>query len=127
MNEASDRWLMFAREDLRAAQILLPEGIYSQACFHAQQCVEKCLKAALARAGQSAPRTHSITDLLSLLPSDEFADLRNDLVELDDYYVPTRYPDVLPGTLPEGLPGKAQAQESIVLARTLLDRVADAA
>jgi HEPN domain-containing protein len=41
-----------------------------------------------------------------------------------DYYIPTRYPDALPGTLPEGLPGQSEAKEAVALARTLLERVA---
>jgi HEPN domain-containing protein len=51
------------------------------------------------------------------------ADLRSDLVGLDDFYIPTRYPDALPGVLPEGLPGKAEAEEALILARAVLERV----
>jgi HEPN domain-containing protein len=63
MNEAS-RWLTFAREDLRVAELVLREGIYNQACFHAQQCVEKALKALISHSRASAPpKTHDITGL----------------------------------------------------------------
>ena len=48
------------------------------------------------------------------------ADIRDDLVIMDDYYIPPRYPDALPGTLPEGLPGKTEAEEAIRLARLAL-------
>ena len=44
MNEAVNRWLVFAREDLRMAELALAEGIFNQVCFHAQQCVEKAIK-----------------------------------------------------------------------------------
>ena len=37
--------------------------------------------------------------------------------------VPTHYPDALPGTLPEGLPGEVEAEEAVTLARTVLDQV----
>ena len=43
MNEAVERWLAFAQEDMRMAELALKEGIYNQACFHSQQCVEKAL------------------------------------------------------------------------------------
>jgi HEPN domain-containing protein len=43
MNGLRERWLIFARENLVVARIVLDEGIYNQACFHAQQCVEKAL------------------------------------------------------------------------------------
>ncbi len=60
-----ERWMSFAREDLRAAEILLREDVFSQACFHAQQAVEKALKAALLHRdpARSLPRTHSISEL----------------------------------------------------------------
>ena len=44
MSEDSDRWLIFAEEDLRIAELALPHGIYNQVCFHAQQCAEKAIK-----------------------------------------------------------------------------------
>ncbi len=47
MSEDISRWLIFAEEDLKVAEIVLREGLYNQACFHAQQCAEKALKAAL--------------------------------------------------------------------------------
>jgi len=123
MNETASRWLTFAREDLQVAEVVLTEGIHNQVCFHAQQCVEKALKSALVRQGRVPPRTHSITDLLSLFPEDWLADLRDDLGNLDDFYIPTRYPDALPGTLPEGLPGEVEAEEALTLARAVLDRL----
>lgn len=98
MSEAVDRWLIFAREDLRVAEVVLDE------------CVEKALKGALARQGRVPPRTHSITDLLGLFSPEWLADLRADLVGLDDFYIPTRYPDALPGVLPDALPGRAEAE-----------------
>jgi len=43
MNEGSN-WLMFAREDLRVAELAMQDRLYNQVCFHSQQCVEKSLK-----------------------------------------------------------------------------------
>ena len=125
MSEAVERWLAFAQEDMRMAELALKEGIYNQACFHSQQCVEKALKGALThRQGGTLPRTHSIADLLRLLPEGWLSEVRADLIEtMDDYYIPTRYPDALPGTLPEGLPGKSEAAEAIVLTRKVLEEV----
>jgi HEPN domain-containing protein len=39
------RWLETAIEDLEAAQVLLEREKFSHACFLAQQCGEKSLKA----------------------------------------------------------------------------------
>ena len=99
------------------------EGIYNQACFHAQQCVEKSIKALhMVYRKTAAPRTHDITDLIRLLDLDWVNDMKNDLTKLDDYCIPTRYPDALPGSLPEGLPEKSDAENAIGLARRLLDK-----
>lgn len=117
MSEAADRWVALAQEDLRVAEVVYPEGIYNQVCFHVQQCIEKCLKGLLAHYGEQLPRTHSITELLEALPSTAFDELKEDLTGMDDYYIPTRYPDALPGALPHGLPGKEEADEAIDLAR----------
>lgn len=123
MNETAERWLTFAREDLRGAEVMLRESIHNLVCFHAQQCVEKALKGMLAHQGHAPPRIHSITDLLSLFPATWLANLRNDLVKMDDFYIPTRYPDALPGMLPEGMPGRAEAEEALALARIVLERI----
>ena len=125
MNEAAERWLVFAREDVQAAEVLLKAEIFNLVCFHAQQSIEKVLKAMLAHRGQLPPKIHTIADLLSLLPDEPLADVTTSLTILDDYYIPTRYPDALPGTLPEGLPGKAEAEEALSLAQTVLQRAAD--
>jgi hypothetical protein len=41
------------------------------------------------------------------------------------FYIPTRYPDALPGTLSDSLPGLRDAQEALVTAQQTLERIAD--
>ncbi len=122
MNAEADRWMEFARQDLRMAELALKEGIYSQACFHSQQCVEKCLKGMLADPGRKTPRTHSIVDLLGLFPPEFLGDLRDRLGYMDLYYIPTRYPDALPGSLAEGLPAVEDAEDAIAVANAIIKR-----
>ncbi|MDR3603332.1 MAG: HEPN domain-containing protein [Syntrophaceae bacterium] len=74
----------------------------------------------LANQGKTPPRTHSIVDILGLLPPGYLPDLRDAMSQMDIYYIPTRYPDALPGSLTEGLPGKEEATEAIATARALL-------
>ena len=50
----------------------------------------------------------------------EIEELRYELITLDRYYIPTRYPDALPGSLPEGLPTEKEANEAITIAEKLL-------
>lgn len=62
-------------------------------CFHAQQCVEKYLKALLVLHQIEFPRTHHISTLLNLLPAHVRPSLTADEQErLTDYAVSTRYP-----------------------------------
>ena len=126
MNEAVERWLVFAREDLRMAELALAEGIFNQVCFHAQQCVEKAIKGWLEQQEEIPPRTHRMADLLALLPPDLMGELNDTLRLLDRFYIPTRYPDALPGMLPGGMPRQRDAEEALDLARGALQRVMDA-
>jgi HEPN domain-containing protein len=57
MNENSKRWLAFAQEDLRVAELVWKQAIYNQVCFHAQQCVEKALKGLLVAQWELPPHT----------------------------------------------------------------------
>ncbi len=62
-------------------------------CFHAQQCVEKYLKALLVFRGVHFPRTHDIEQLVSPLPESIW--LRLSIAErrrLTAYTAVTRYP-----------------------------------
>ena len=117
MKTSGDRWLEFARQDLQMAELAMNEGIYNQVCFHSQQCVEKCIKGLMTDLGKIPPRTHSIVDLLGQLPPDCLQNLQEELAQLDIFYIPTRYPDALPGSLADGLPGKEDAEEAISAAR----------
>ena len=123
MNEPVERWFAFAREDLRMAELAFTEGIYNQVCFHAQQCVEKAIKGHLERQGQPPPRTYRMADLLPLLSPGLMDDLEDALRLLDRFYIPTRYPDALPGTSLGGLPGRQDAQEALALARRALEQI----
>ncbi|MCS6950910.1 MAG: HEPN domain-containing protein [Armatimonadota bacterium] len=126
MSAPAEQWLLFARDDLRMAELAMAEGIHNQVCFHAQQCVEKTIKALIAHAGGLVPRTHRLTDLLESvdLPCNPLAELAADIKLLERYYIPTRYPDALPGGLPDGLPNEADAREALEVARKSLQQVA---
>jgi HEPN domain-containing protein len=123
MSDLAERWLAFAREDLRMAELALAEGIFNQACFHAQQCAEKAIKGYLEQQGQSPPRTHRMADLLPMLPAGLMQEIENALRLLDRFYIPTRYPDAFPGMLPDGLPGRQDAQEALAVARQALEHI----
>ena len=120
MNEAVEHWIAFAHEDLRMAELALAEGIFNQVCFHAQQCAEKAIKGWLAYQGQLPPRTHRMADLLRLLSPNPLGKLSDELRLLDRFYIPTRYPDALPGMLPDGMPGRHDAEGALDVAQRTL-------
>ncbi len=115
-----ENWLRFAKEDLRVANLVMKEGLYNQVCFHAQQRVEKSLKGWLAAQKKRIPRTHRMADLLPLTSAAIPGNLKKKLILLDQFYIPTRYPDALPGSMPAGLPEEDEAQEALALARETL-------
>ncbi len=88
-------WLRYARGDLALAQVSLPEdSFYELLCFHAQQAVEKALKAVLIINNISYPKTHNIRTLLDLLPKEIVLPADVDAAAiLTDYAVSGRYPD----------------------------------
>ena len=123
MNESARRWLAFADEDLQMAELAFGNSLWNQVCFHSHQCAEKSLKALVAERGGSPPRTHRLTDLLTVLEATAFDELADELRSLEGFYIPTRYPDALPGTLLEALPGEQEAQEALTAARSVSDAI----
>ena len=92
--EVVAQWLRSARSDLAYAGLAPPpEGMYEQACFHAQQAAEKALKGLLLSLGEDPPFTHDIEALVNMLR--EVTDAPDDLISaavLSIYAVATRYP-----------------------------------
>ena len=83
-----------AINDLKAATILLAEGLPNESAFHSQQAVEKALKALIVALGTKPPKTHRIEKLLELL--EDKVDIKwayeQDLPALTFYAVEARYP-----------------------------------
>jgi HEPN domain-containing protein len=80
-------------------------------CFHAQQCVEKYLKAVLVLKQIPFPKTHDIEQIAALLPSvflPALSEAEMDL--LTDYAAPARYPGWRDISL-------AEARHAVTLAR----------
>lgn len=118
MSSLSRQWLDRASEDLTVARLVLREQHPAHACFLAQQCIEKSLKAYLLAKVNAYPRTHKLVDLLVQCQSIEptFSQFLPDCSVIDQYYIPTRYPDAVPGGTPGGLPGETEANQAIATA-----------
>ena len=89
-----DDWLRYAYSDLELARVRRPSKVlFEGLCFHAQQPVEKALKAVLIAKGVPPPKTHNIRTLLDLLPQEVIAPQEiEDAASLTDYAVISRYP-----------------------------------
>ena len=98
----AERWLLQAENDLAFAERGLELGFFAQTCFLTQQVAGKAAKSVHYARGARVVMGHSVDGLLAALQSDlpEVVDLRNGAKELDQHYVPTRYPNGLPGNVP---------------------------
>lgn len=70
MNGTVSEWVERAESDFRVAcreHAVTINPSHEAVCFHAQQCVEKLMKAVLIDRGVSPPRTHDLLALASLL------------------------------------------------------------
>lgn len=119
------RWLLQAEDDLEAGRALQAAGKYAQAAFMAQQAGEKGLKGLWLALGLD-PWGHSLARLIKDLPGEEGDQLKPLLplaLALDKLYIPTRYPDALPGLIPKEAYTQEEAEEALAHAQTLLVRI----
>jgi HEPN domain-containing protein len=88
------KWLEHAMSDLVLAKTVKRDAILlNQLCFHAQQCVEKSIKAVLLFSGVRFPRSHNIKVLYELIPQNMTPQsLPGRISILTDYAVESRYP-----------------------------------
>lgn len=122
--EKAGQWAAHADEDLRWAEhgFELSGG---QACkliaYHAQQCVEKYLKAYLVLKGVDFPYTHNIAHLLELCAaSAHWTDQLRDAEELTPFAISARYP------ADEDDVTESDARQSVSIARRVQDIVRQA-
>lgn len=97
MNPITNEWIDKAEGDFATAQRelqVLNNANYDAVCFHAQQCIEKYLKARLQEAGIQFGKTHDLSTLLDLVLTVEptWDTLRADLQALTVFAVTYRYP-----------------------------------
>ncbi|MGH3087929.1 MAG: HEPN domain-containing protein [Rubrobacteraceae bacterium] len=89
------RWLRYARDDLRVAEALLERKdiLPHLACFHAQQCAEKAMKASLVFLQIPFREIHDLEALCKELP-DGWTPAENParFSDLSDWAVEPRYP-----------------------------------
>src|SRR5262245_54171243 len=97
MKASTREWVAKAEVDFSAATILArprKKPLWSAVCFHAQQCVEKYLKARLNEASSTVQKTHDLEHLLNQVVSIEplWSAFRPELKRLTDAAISPRYP-----------------------------------
>jgi HEPN domain-containing protein len=114
-----ERWLLQAENDLEFGRLALRERYFSQACFIAQHCAEKALKAIAYGSGERLVIGHSLVELVARLGerAPELIALGELAGLLDQYYIPTRYPNGLAGGVPYRAFAEPQAREAIEAAK----------
>lgn len=58
-------------------------------------------------------KTRKLSELNRLINPSLPTELMEQVLLLDRFYIPTRYPDALPGSLESGLPNQSDANESL--------------
>lgn len=100
MTPLTREWVDKAESDFIAMDWLgkAPIPSYDAIGFHAQQCIEKYLKARLQEAGLPSPRTHDLEMLLDhcLALEPAWATMRLGVAFLSRFAVEVRYPGVIP-------------------------------
>jgi len=119
------RWLLQGEQDLNDAEFNLSGKRYNVACFLAQQSAEKALKAYLFSKGAEEVWGHSVAELCKDAQTfdPEFNQLELKAGSLDKYYIPTRYPNALPGGIPSKAYDENDAKNAIRLAKEVIDFV----
>jgi HEPN domain-containing protein len=124
-HEEGLRWLEQAEEDLASAEVLLREGRFYLVCFLAQQAAENAFKAYLYAAGEDPVLGHSVEELGRRAAAIEpgLDEVREPAAELDAYYLPTRYPNSLPASIPVRVFGRIAAGRALDTARDVVAAV----
>lgn len=119
MANAKD-WLFLAEMDLKTAKAALEKDIPNTAAFHAQQTVEKSFKGYLVSKEKRIRKTH---DLSLLLEETGLGNFKQECEFINKFYIPSRYPDVIPGSIENALPTTEQAKQAVEYAENIFNTI----
>jgi HEPN domain-containing protein len=126
--DESTRWLRQARQDIDDARYNKDGARYHLTCFLAQQAAEKALKGYLYAQGEERVWGHSVAELAQ--QATEYDARFQALVGigggLDRHYIPTRYPNGLPGGIPANAFDADDAEKALHRAQKIIEQVTEA-
>jgi HEPN domain-containing protein len=113
MKKETEEWIRIAEEDFQAAEYLFETCLFTMVCYHAQQFVEKMLKAILVEKEIEFSRTHNMLDLCNAVKKigHESPLAVEEAIFLNSVYR-AGYPAAL-GLLPTGEPTKEDAERAL--------------
>ena len=121
MNKTAERWYKQALHDFENAKKNCRIEAYDVCLFLCEQAAEKILKAYYyQKFKKNPPKVHSIEKLIELVELSEA--LREFAVELDDYYLALRYPDVTE-KMPYELCERKDAKRGLDIAEKLIQDI----
>ncbi len=94
MKSITKKWVEFAKNDLKDAEILFKAKSYSGCIYHCHQCIEKFFKAGIVEKGKKLKKIHDLPQLLKESGMKYSKDILEFTAELNPYYSPVRYPDI---------------------------------
>jgi len=124
--QTARRWLAQAEHSLSSTGVLLDNGLWSDACFYAEQTAELALKAFLYGLGQRFIDVHSVRQLAQDCSDSDgtFSPLISHGTVLDRYYLATSYPAVFPApAIPFQSFTEQDGKQALVFATEIVDVV----
>jgi HEPN domain-containing protein len=124
MKEISREWLNKAKDDLDVIkEIKTKKHLTNMVAFHAQQAIEKSLKAIIDEFDLGFVKIHQIERLLEIVKEHFEANIDHEIVQiLDSLYIEARYPVDI-GLLPDGKPTQEDANKFFEFARLIYQSV----
>lgn len=97
LRQIADAFLIESGSDAKAVPLLIENNQYNLAIYHAQQSIEKLLKACLAAEGKIGIYKHEIFYFFrkaigNKFSEDEMTELTNSIPELEEEWSAARYP-----------------------------------
>jgi len=123
MRDMAQEWIRAAEDDIAAIEIMInSDNLTNIVAFHAQQAVEKALKAVIENRGEIIPRKHDLLLLYSRVS--ELITIEDDSIldTLNQLYTEAQYPSEF-GLLPHGKPTHTDVEIMADFAKNLVRRV----
>jgi len=123
MKKFTKEWLKAALDDLITIEEIVKNSFLSNiVAFHAQQCVEKSMKAIIEEEQIDIPKIHKLLKLYKKVSFKLDNIDENILITLDGLYIESRYPSAF-GLLPHGKPTLEDAKMFYEFANDIFDKV----